>query len=90
MLHEFLRHGPLAHVTAATGGVLEPSSNDLLANLMRINKDMRTFYTLGYYRYGPVSGGFHSIRVHMKNKRLQVRARAGYYDEGGGDDHGED
>ena len=69
----------LAH---ATGGAFIENTNDLPAGLKRAFDETREYYVLGYMSSHPaLDGKYRAIDVHLKDPKLQVRARAGYWAE---------
>lgn len=69
-----------------TGGFPIVNNNDLLAGLDRIGHDLDEYYTLGYAPSDlSHNGTYHSIKVKVDTKGLEVRARNGYYDTKGVD-----
>lgn len=73
-------------LATGTGGFPILNNNDFLAGLDRIGHELDEYYTLGYV---PVDldhdGSYHSIKVKVETKGLEVRARSGYYDTKGAD-----
>lgn len=69
-----------------TGGFPIVNNNDLLAGLDRIGHELDEYYTLGY---APSDlghdGTYHTIKVKVDTRGLEVRARNGYYDTKGVD-----
>ena len=59
-------------------------TNDFAAGIVRIGRESRSYYLLGY-NPGQVTadGRFRKIEVHLRRKGLTVRARRGYYAPGG-------
>jgi VWFA-related protein len=68
-------------LASGTGGFPIFNTNDFLAGLNKIAKDLDEYYILGYVppqqRH---DGSYHSIRVKVDRPGVQVRARNGYYD----------
>jgi len=54
-------------------------TNDLGMIFTRAVKQASAFYLLGYSKDTPLDGKFHPIKVRVKRKGLEVRARAGYW-----------
>ncbi|HVL68338.1 MAG TPA: VWA domain-containing protein [Vicinamibacterales bacterium] len=66
-------------LAVGTGGLAVRNENNMLRALQRIEEDTSTYYVLGYA--APPSGErdeFRRIRVTVKRKGLNVRARHGY------------
>jgi VWFA-related protein len=75
MLRAF-QHG-LEHFAEQTGGIAVINSNDLLGGLTRIVDDTRGYYLIGF-ETAIVPGtqiGADDVRIRVKRKGLQVRAR---------------
>jgi VWFA-related protein len=72
--------GPLRQLATATGGIYLHNSNDLVRGLKRAFAEGREYYLLGYIpkAWNP-DGKFRAIRVEVKGKGLQVRAKPGYW-----------
>jgi VWFA-related protein len=64
-----------------TGGFSVRNANDLTPGLLRIGRESRTYYLLGFDppADGPRDGRFRKITVKVRGKGLTVRARKGYY-----------
>ena len=79
------REGDGAEALASdTGGFSVRDTNDFAAGAVRIGRESRTHYLLGYDP-GDISrdGRFRKIEVRLRRKGLTVRARRGYYAPGG-------
>ena len=64
---------PLAELT---GGLYLSDSNDITAQLARVNADRRAFYVLGYRTNAPSSeAGTRPIEVRVTQPGFSVRAR---------------
>lgn len=64
-----------------TGGFPIFNTNDFLAGLEKVYKDLSEYYILGYVPPNAIhEGTFHSIRVKVDRKGVEIRARNGYYD----------
>jgi VWFA-related protein len=62
-----------------TDGLAVINSNDLDRGLRRIADDLNSYYLLGYYSTNTkLDGRYRTIRVRVKQPRVDVRARAGY------------
>lgn len=69
-----------------TGGFPIVNNNDFLAGLDRIAHELDEYYTLGYVPSDlNHDGSYHTIKVKVDTKGLEVRARNGYYDTKGAD-----
>jgi VWFA-related protein len=70
----------LRAVTDDTGGRTEivHGFGDLNAATERIADELSKQYYIGYTSAGQKDGRWHAIRVELKDRRLQVRARRGY------------
>lgn len=55
------------------------NSNDLDRGLKQMVKDASSYYLLGYTTQSQTDGKFHEIKVRLKRKDLQVRARKGFW-----------
>ena len=67
-----------------TGGFVIRNSNDLASGMGRISGESRTFYLLGYEPTDKKADGkYRKIEVEVRRRGLKVRARKGYYAEGG-------
>ena len=65
-------------VALGTGGFVIANSNDLLAGLDKIGKEMTQYYVLGYTPPSPEDGSCHALKVKLDRSGTQVRARTGY------------
>jgi VWFA-related protein len=74
----------LQTITADTGGELY-RTNDLKTPFTNAVKAASAVYLLGYAREKPDDGRFHQIKVAVKPRGLEVRARAGYWSPGAGE-----
>jgi VWFA-related protein len=69
-----------------TGGFPLFNTNDFLAGLNKIAREMDEYYVLGYVPPDRIhDGSYHRIQVKLERRGLQVRARNGYYDLKGPD-----
>ena len=73
----------LSEVAAATGGTAFKNSNDIFAGLERAFADGRQYYVLAYVpgNANP-DGKFHSISVRVRDGKLSVNAKRGYWADG--------
>jgi VWFA-related protein len=70
----------LTSLAADTGGRAFTDSNDFGEAFTRVQRDMSTYYLLGYSSTNAAKDGrFRRIQVRMKKDGLRVEARAGYY-----------
>ena len=70
----------LSEIAAATGGIAFQNNNDLLRGLARAFADGREYYMLGYVSSNPqMDGKFRSIAVRVRDRRLLVHAKRGYW-----------
>ena len=69
------------HVLAAnTDGRAIVNRNDLATGMKQIIRDSSGYYLLGYNSsQAPTDGKFHNIKVNVKRKGIEVRARKGYW-----------
>ncbi|MDZ4801620.1 MAG: VWA domain-containing protein [Bryobacteraceae bacterium] len=74
----------LNSLAADTGGKALLDNNDLGLGIQQAQKDLQSYYTLGYYSTdGSRDGRFRKVGVKLTNTTLQARLdfRAGYYGE---------
>ena len=69
-------------VLAADTGGLRVAVNNLDRGFARILDATRLYYILGFEPSGRSKRGLHKIKVEVKRKGVQVRARRGYFDPG--------
>ena len=69
----------LESLTTESGGYVEPlrDPTEMSAAVARIFDDLQSQYLLAF-ESGHADGRYHRIRVRTKDRRLRVRARAGY------------
>lgn len=65
-------------VAAGTGGFVIANSNDLLAGLEKIGKELTEYYVIGYTPPTPEDGECHSLKVKVDRSGTIVRERTGY------------
>ena len=66
-------------LAAGTGGFVILNTNDLLAGLDKIARELNEYYLLGYTPAIPSpEGSCHTIQVKVEGSGLHVRARSGY------------
>ena len=68
----------LYSVANGTGGFVIANSNDLLAGLEKVNKELDEYYILGYVPPSPEDGSCHALKVKVDRPGAIVRARTGY------------
>ncbi len=61
-----------------TGGIAISNSNDMAKGLRRLLDTMTTYYVLSYQPPHRDKPGYRKIKVEVRTKGLQVRARTGY------------
>jgi VWFA-related protein len=71
--------GTLSEIAAATGGTAFQNSNDILAGLQRAFADGRQYYLLAYVPANPADGKFHAISVRLRDKKMVVKTKRGYW-----------
>jgi VWFA-related protein len=70
----------LSEIAAATGGTAFHNSNDILKGLERVFADGRQYYVLAYVPSSLNSDGkFHSISVRVRDSKMLVSAKRGYW-----------
>ncbi len=70
----------LARLAIATGGLFYHNSNDMLRGIRRAFDDGREYYILAYApKNRAQDGAFRKITVEVKNPKLSVLAKAGYW-----------
>ncbi len=70
----------LAELARETGGIFFENNNDLLKGIRRAFADGREYYVLAYVPENTaMDGAFRKIKVEMRNKKLRVNAKAGYW-----------
>ena len=72
--------GTLAEIADATGGTAFANNNDLLRGLQRALADGREYYSLSYApSNSTLDGTFRTITVQMKDSRMVVKSKRGYW-----------
>jgi VWFA-related protein len=61
-----------------TGGFVIKNTNDLLAGLEKIGKEMDEYYVLGYTPPESTEGSCHALKVKVDQGGTSVRSRSGY------------
>jgi VWFA-related protein len=80
---EFQKSSGMEQLASSTGGVFFHQSNDLRKELQSVLADGREYYLVAYVPSNAAQdGSFRGIRVEVKGKKLQVRAKAGYWAPG--------
>src|SRR6266545_6958264 len=70
----------LHSLAANTDGRAIVNRNDLAAGMKQIIRDSSGYYLLGYNSsLAPTDGKFHAIKVNVKRRGVDVRARKGYW-----------
>jgi VWFA-related protein len=71
----------LSSIAAISGGAFltVDSPSRLEKNFVSILKEMKTRYLLTYYPQGEREEGWHDVRIQLKTRRAEIRARQGYY-----------
>jgi hypothetical protein len=70
----------LQELAANTDGRAIINRNDLAVGMKQILRDSSAYYLLGYNStQAPTDGKFHSIKVNVKRRGVDVRARKGYW-----------
>jgi VWFA-related protein len=73
----------MAQLAEATGGIYFSDNNDLLAGLHRAFDDERERYVIAYSPSNDSANGkYRKIRVEVKDKKLRVHAKSGYWATG--------
>jgi VWFA-related protein len=73
----------LSEIAAATGGTAFQNSNNILSGLERAFADGRQYYVLAYVPSSSnPDGKFHSISVRVRESKLLVSAKRGYWGSG--------
>jgi VWFA-related protein len=62
-----------------TGGIVLSNSNDIEKGLGRLLDTMTTYYVLAYHPPTHEKAGYRKIKVEVRTKGLNVRARRGYF-----------
>lgn len=70
----------LSRITEQAGGrvIWLRDASSAPAAFVDVLHEMRSRYVLGYYPRGVPSGGWHPLKVELRNRRGEIRARAGY------------
>jgi VWFA-related protein len=77
------RQDPLIQLATVTGGVFVGNTNDLLRGMRQAFADGREYYVLSYVPTNRAAEGkFRKIRIEVKNKKLTVRGKQGYWAPG--------
>jgi VWFA-related protein len=79
-LVENARQDTMARLAEVTGGVFFRGNNDLAKGIRQAFADEREYYVLAYAPSNrEADGKFRKIRVELKDKKLKVRAKQGYW-----------
>jgi VWFA-related protein len=65
-------------LASGTGGFPILNTNDLLAGLQKIGREMNEYYLLGFAPAGLEAGSCHSLKVKVDRHGADIRARSGY------------
>ena len=68
-----------------TDGRAIVNRNDLAAGLRQVVQDSSYYYLIGYTSSAPSDGKFHEVKVNVKRKGVDVRARRGFWAPTAGD-----
>jgi VWFA-related protein len=84
MNHEATEAGAtLSEIAAATGGTAFQNSNNIFGGLQRAFADGREYYMLAYVSSNPTADGkFRGISVKVRDSKLVVSAKRGYWATG--------
>ena len=70
----------LSEIAAATGGTAFQNTNDILGAFERAFADGREYYTLAYVPSDSnLDGKYRTIAVRVRDSKLTVRAKRGYW-----------
>ena len=73
----------MEQIAHATGGVYFHDSNDMLKQFRSAIGDGRDYYLLAYAsKNAAQDGAFRTITVEVADKKLNARAKSGYWSEG--------
>jgi VWFA-related protein len=73
-------HDTLYRISADTGGEFIKGTNDIAKGLGRIDREIRSRYTLAYYTSDQnFDGGFRKVKVEVRRPDARVTSRPGYY-----------
>jgi VWFA-related protein len=76
----FQNGSAMEQLARATGGVYFHDSNDMVKQLRSVIGDGRDYYLLGYVAKNTAQdGAFRAISVQVSDKKLNVRAKSGYW-----------
>jgi VWFA-related protein len=68
-----------AYLAEATGGRILRNTNDLALGLERIADESSIYYRLGYQPEKAPDGQWRKLKVEVRRRKVEVRARRGYY-----------
>jgi VWFA-related protein len=69
----------LRTMASQTNGRAMVGHNDMSQDLRQMLKDTSAYYLLGYTTQAPHDGKFHEIKVTVKRKDVEIRARKGFW-----------
>lgn len=69
----------LAEKTGGRALYLDETPGQLAAIFSRLETELRNQYSIGYQLNRPPDGRFHRLKIRLKKRGLEVRARLGYY-----------
>jgi VWFA-related protein len=79
-LNENATQDTMAHLADVTGGVFFRGNNDLAKGMRQAFADEREYYVLAYAPSNRAQDrDFRKIRIELKDKKLKIRAKAGYW-----------
>jgi len=68
-----------AYLAEATGGRIVRNTNDLALGLERIADESSIYYRLGYQPEKAPDGQWRKLKVEVRRRKVEARARRGYY-----------
>ena len=68
-----------AYLAEATGGRILRNTNDLASGLERIADESSVYYRLGYQPEKAPDGQWRKLKVEVRRRKVEARARRGYY-----------
>ncbi len=79
-LTENAKQDTLARLAGVTGGLFFRGNSDLSKGMRQAFEDERAYYVLAYSAPPPSDDGrFRKIRVELRDKKLKIRAKQGYW-----------
>jgi VWFA-related protein len=83
--------GPMARISAETGGFLLENTNDLTSGMQRIKREQTHYYLLYYQSTNPrLDGTYRHVDVRVKRRGVRLHARPGYFAKSPADSGGSD